>query len=157
MSTITLLDDIDKRIIQMLQVNARWTIREMALELNLSTTPIFNRIKRLEKEGVISKYTAIINPEKIGKKLHAFVHISLKEHSIKEVNNILDQLTSFEEVLECHQVTGDADFVLKVLTTDIASYNEFVTKKLFSVKNISNIRSHLSLEVKKYTTQISVD
>lgn len=154
---MTVLDELDKRILVMLQENARWTIRDMATELELSTTPIFNRIKRLEKKGVISKYTAIINPEKIGKKLFAFVHISLKEHSINEVEKILSQLTSFDEVLECHYVTGDADFVLKVLTTDIESFNFFVTKKLFSVKNISNIRSHLSLEVKKYSTEISLD
>jgi DNA-binding Lrp family transcriptional regulator len=153
---MTELDELDKKILVMLQENARWTLRDMATELNLSTTPIFSRIKRLEKEGVISKYTAIINPEKIGKKLYAFVHISLKDHSIEEVEKILTQLTSFEEVLECHYVTGDADFFLKVLTTDIESYNQFVTKKLFSVKNISNIRSHLSLEVKKNTTEISI-
>ncbi len=149
-----MIDTLDRKILKLLQHNARITLRDMADQLDTSTTPIFNRIKRMEKEGIIDRYTVIVNPEKLGKKLQAFVQLSLKDHGEKVVANLLEKITSFDEVLECHYVTGDADFILKVVTEDIQSYNTFITKKLFSVENIGNIRSNLSLEVKKYTTAI---
>ncbi len=149
-----MIDSLDHKILSLLQQNARITLRDMADQLDTSTTPIFNRIKKMEKEGIIDRYTVIVNPEKLGKKLQAFVQLSLKDHSEKVVSRLLEKITSFDEVMECHYVTGDADFILKVVTDDIQSYNTFITKKLFSVQNIGNIRSNLSLEIKKYTTAI---
>ncbi len=141
----------------MLQQDGRMTIRDMAQQLNLSTTPIFNRIKRLEQEGVIEKYVAQINPKKVDKGLFAFVHISIKEHSKEAVDDIVGQVTSFPEVLECHYVTGGADFVLKVLVKNMEEYNYFVTEKLFTVKNIAKIDSLLSLSMPKHTTRIHLE
>ncbi len=151
------LDKIDYRIIGMLQEDGRMTIRDMAQQLNLSTTPIFNRIKRLEQEGVIEKYVAKINPKKVDKALYAFVHISIKEHSKEAVDTIVGQVVSFKEVLECHYVTGGADFVLKVLVKNMEEYNAFVTEKLFTVPNIGKIDSLLSLSMPKHTTTIPID
>ncbi len=151
------LDHIDYQIIDMLQHDGRMTIRDMALQLKLSTTPIFNRIKKLEQEGVIEKYVAQINPKKVGKSLYAFVHISIKEHSKDAVDSIVAQVISFPEVLECHYVTGGADFVLKVIVKNMEEYNVFVTEKLFTVANIAKIDSLLSLSMPKHSSKIPLD
>ena len=151
------LDRIDYQIIDMLQQDGRMTIRDMATQLNLSTTPIFNRIKRLEQDGVIEKYVAQINPKKVNKALYAFVHLSIKEHSKEAVDHIVGQVTSFPEVLECHYVTGGADFVLKVLVRNMEEYNVFVTEKLFTVANIAKIDSLLSLSMPKHTSSVPLD
>jgi len=111
-------DDIDIRILEILQDNAKATIKEMANELGLSTTPIFERIKRLEAQDVITK--------------------------------------CHHEVIECHHVTGDSDFLIVLLTKDIETYNDFITKKLFKVSNVGKVRSSFSLSVKKQATAISL-
>ena len=151
------LDKIDYQIIDMLQQDGRMTIRDMAQRLKLSTTPIFNRIKKLEADGVIEKYIAQINPKKVDKGLFAFVHLSIKEHSKEAVDAIVEQVTGFKEVMECHYVTGGADFVLKVLVKNMEEYNAFVTEKLFTVKNIGKIDSLLSLSMPKHSSSIPLD
>ncbi len=148
------LDELDVKILSFLQDDSRMTIRDIAKQLNISTTPIFNRIKRLEKEGVIERYVAIVNAEKVGKMLFAFVFLSLKDHSKDTVEKMEKQVTSFSEVLECHYVTGGADFFLKVIVKDIKEYNAFISEKLFSVKNIGKIESLLSLSMAKSTNVI---
>jgi DNA-binding Lrp family transcriptional regulator len=151
------LDKIDYQIIDMLQHDGRMTIRDMAQKLNLSTTPIFNRIKKLEQDGVIEKYIALINPKKVDKGLFAFVHLSINEHSKEAVDSIVEQVTGFKEVMECHYVTGGADFVLKVLVKNMEEYNSFVTDKLFTVKSIGKIDSLLSLSMPKHSSRIPLD
>jgi len=148
------LDELDIKILSYLQEDGRMTIRDIAEKLNISTTPIFNRIKRLEKEKVIDKYVAIVNAEKVGKNLFAFVFLSLKDHSKEAVEKMEKQMTGFSEVLECHYVTGGADFFLKVIVQDIKEYNLFISEKLFSVKNIGKIESLLSLSMAKSTSVI---
>ena len=151
------LDELDIQILTFLQEDSRMTIRDIAKELNISTTPIFNRIKRLEKEQVIDRYVAIVNAEKVGKNLFAFVFLSLKDHSREAVEEMETQVTRFSEVLECHYVTGGADFFLKVVVNDIKQYNSFISEKLFSVKNIGKIESLLSLSMTKSTNFIPLD
>jgi len=146
------LDTTDLQILKLLQKNARLTIKEIAGQLNLSTTPIFDRMKKLEKEKVIDRYVALVNPEKVGKELFAFVHISLKEHAQPEVENFVSQVIEFEEVMECYHVTGEADFVLKVVLENIAAYNKFVLEKLSVVNNIGKVESRFCLSVRKYST-----
>lgn len=148
------LDELDIKILNFLQRDSRMTIREMAKELNISTTPIFNRIKRLEREEVIDRYVAIVNAEMVGKNLFAFVFLSLKDHSKEAVEMMEKQVTSFPEVMECHYVTGGADFFLKVIVKDIKEYNYFMSERLFSVKNIGKIESLLSLNMAKSTNEV---
>ena len=150
------LDSVDIKILELLQKNARLTIKEIAGQLNLSTTPIFDRMKRLEKEKVIDRYVALVNPAKIGKTLIAFVHISLKEHARPEVEKFVEQVIQFKEVLECYHVTGDADFVLKVALSNIEAYNQFVLERLSVVSNIGKVESRFCLSTRKYTTQFPV-
>ena len=143
------LDEIDYKILNLLQTNARVTIKELSSQLNLSTTPVFARIKKMEKEGIIDKYIAVLNPEKLGKKLNAFANISIKDHSKKAVEAFVETIVDFPEVMECHYVTGSADFIVKVLVEDIEKYNLFILEKLSAVPNIGKVESLFSMSVGK--------
>ena len=148
------LDASDLQILNLLQQDGRMTIKELSKRLNLSTTPIFERIKKLEKSGIIDRYIAVLNPEKLGKKLTAFAHISIKDHSKKQVEGFVEQVISFPEVLECHYVTGASDFMIKVLVEDIEKYNYFVMNKLSVVPNIGKVESLFSMSVRKKTMTV---
>lgn len=150
------IDKTDKQILRFLQKDSNITIRELSKALSLSTTPIFKRIKRMEELGIIEGYHAKLNPEKLGKKLFAFVQVSLKEHTKAKVHKMMDKLVKMDEIQECHYVTGGADLLLKVLVKDMEAYNHFVTEKLFTVSNISRIESLLSLTSKKNTFSVSI-
>lgn len=154
MSVTRKLDETDHKILHLLQQNARMTVKEMSEQLNLSTTPIFERIKKLEKSGIIDHYTAVINQEILGKKLTAFAHISFKDHSKELIAAFEGKILALPEVQECHYVTGGADFIIKILVRDIERYKEFITEKLFSIPNIARIESFLSLQVKTKTSQM---
>ena len=119
------LDDTDKKILELLQNNAKLTIREIAAQLNLSTTPIFDRIKRLEKNQIIVKHVALLDKTKIGKKLTCFVQISIKDHSLALVKEFTRKVNSLDEVMECYHISGDADYMIKVVVRDMDEYNDF--------------------------------
>ena len=148
------LDPTDLKILNLLQQDGRMTIKELSNQLNLSTTPVFERIKKLERSGIIDRYMAVLNPEKLGKKLTAFAHISIKDHSKEQVEAFVERVVSFPEVLECHYVTGAADFLIKVLVDDIEKYNLFVLEKLSVAPNIGKVESLFSLSVRKKTIEI---
>jgi len=151
------LDHIDKAILNFLQHDSRITIKEMATQLHLSTTPIFERLKRLEKNGVIQNYVAIVDAKKIGKKLKAFVSISMKDHSLVALEKFAKQINEFPEIIECHHITGESDFLLKVLVEDIGAYNTFVTEKLSAVPNVGNVVTSFALSTRKHTTAMLVE
>ena len=150
------LDKIDKQILVLLQKNARITVKEISNQLNLSSTPIFERIKKLEKHGIIDHYTAVLNDEKFGKKLNAFAHISLRNHSKAMIASFVNQIEEIPEIMECHYVAGGADFILKILVQDMEEYNEFLMEKLLDIPNIGKMESFLSLTVSKKTSVISL-
>lgn len=151
------LDSTDRHILNLLQQDARMTIKEIASQLNLSTTPIFERIKRLERNGVISRYVAILDPKLVHKKLSAFVQISIIDHSRVGLEAFTQQVITYPEVMECHHVTGDSDFILKIVVEDIERYNQFVTEKLSNVPNIGKVQSSFSLSTSKFTTAYEID
>ena len=149
--TINNLDTIDLKILDLLQEDARMTIKEMSGKLNLSTTPVYERIKKLEKQKFIDHYTVVLNTDKLGKKVTAFANISIKDHSKTLVNAFVERVMAFPEVLECHFVTGTSDFMIKVMVEDIEKYNLFVLEKLSAVPNIGKVESLFSLSVRKKT------
>ena len=151
------LDPTDKAILKLLQENSRLTIKEIAHQLNLSTTPIFDRMKKMEKNGVINKYVAIIDQKLIGKGLTVFTHISISKHGKDALNAFVKAITPFPEVLECHHISGDADFMLKLVLNDIEAYNEFILEKLSVIPNIGKVESRFSLSQRKYTSTIPID
>ena len=151
------IDDIDAKLLSLLQQDGRQTIKELAAQLEMSTTPIFERIKKLEKAGIIDHYAAVLNPDKLGKKLYAFAHISLKDHSKKLVDEFTQQIIEVPQVMECHYVTGDSDFILKILLDDMEKYREFVMNSLFEMSNIAKVETFLSLSVSKQSNVIVLD
>ncbi len=151
------LDKTDKAILRLIQEDSRMTIKEIAGHLNLSTTPIFDRLKRLEKQGVIQKYVALIDPKKLGKKLNAFIHCAIIDHSNRGIDVFVEHIQKYPEVMECHHVTGDSDFLLKVVVNDIEAYNKFVTEKLSIVPNINKVKTSFALSTRKWTTVYKVD
>jgi DNA-binding Lrp family transcriptional regulator len=150
------LDATDKAILKRLQGNSRLTLKEIAGQLNLSTTPVFDRIKKLEKAGVISKYVALVDPKKVGKNLTVFINISIKEHDKMAINEFVAAITQFSEVQECHHITGNADFLIKLVLADIEAYNQFILDKLSVIPHIGRVESRFSLSERKSTTVISI-
>jgi len=148
------IDEIDSQILDILQHNGKTTIKEMANQLGMSTTPIFERLKKLENSGIIDHYAAVLNTEKLNKKLYAFAHISLKDHSKGHVEEFTKQIVKIPEVLECHYVTGDSDFILKILLGNMEEYRDFMMNQLFDMSNIAKIESFLSLDVLKKSNRI---
>lgn len=150
------IDDIDCQLLELLQRNGRATVKELSQQLGLSSTPVFERIKKLEKSGVIDHYAAMLNTDKLGKKLYAFAHISLKDHSKELVEAFTQQIIKIPQVLECHYVTGDTDFILKILLNDMEKYRQFMMNQLFDMSNIAKVESFLSLSVSKNTNYIKL-
>ena len=136
------IDDIDKKILAFLHEDAFLSNKEMALRLGMSATPIHERIKRMEKDGVITGYRAMINPAKLGKSLTVFCDISLKEHAAEYLNQFEKDVMNLKEVAECYCVSGHSDFLLKIVVTDMDEYREFILHKLASIKNIGHAQSH---------------
>jgi Lrp/AsnC family leucine-responsive transcriptional regulator len=136
------IDAIDKQILAFLHEDAFLSNKEMATRLGMSTTPIHERIKRMEKDGIITGYRAMINPTKLGKSLTVFCDISLKEHAAEFLNQFEGDVMSLPEVQECYCVSGQSDFLLKIVVSDMDEYRNFILHKLASIKNIGNAQSH---------------
>ena len=148
------LDIIDFDLLRMLQKDAKLTTKEIAARVNLSPTPVYERIKRLEKEGLIEKYTAIVNAEKVGKNLTVFCNIILKEHTKEIVNKFVRDIVSLKEVVECYNISGDYDFLLKIVIRDMKHYQYFVINELGSVENIGNAHSTFVIGVTKHSYSV---
>src|SRR5210317_2083955 len=120
------LDSIDYKILELLQEDAKQTNKELSGKLNLSITAVYERIKKLEKDGVIKKYVALINKEKIAKAFVAFCHIKLVKHTQEYVVQFEKDVARLDEVTECYHISGDYDYILKVHVEDMQSFREFM-------------------------------
>jgi Lrp/AsnC family transcriptional regulator, leucine-responsive regulatory protein len=150
------LDTTDRAILKLLQENALLTTKELSHQLHLSYTPIYERVRKLEKEGVVKKYVAIVNREKIGKNLVAFCNISLKEHSRANGEKFVAAVLSFEEVTECYNISGGYDFMLKVVVDDMPAYQRFLMDKLGAMDSIGNTHSIFVMSEIKQETALRV-
>ncbi|MBB6001920.1 Lrp/AsnC family transcriptional regulator [Arcicella rosea] len=151
------LDNIDLQILQFLQANALMTNKEIASRLNLTTTPIHERIKRLENEGVIEKYTAILNKSKLGKSLVVLVDVTLKEHAASFLEQFEKDVLLLPEVVECYCISGGSDFLLKVLVKDMDEYRHFILHKLATLSNIGNAQSRFVVNEIKSQTPVPIN
>jgi DNA-binding Lrp family transcriptional regulator len=142
-----ILDLIDRGILEALKKNSKITVKSLSEKLKLSTTPIFERIKKMEKAGVIESYTIKVNEELIGNRLVAFAHISLLNHSKKYFHELENNLNEISDIVECHAVSGNTDFIVKILVEDMDDYKNFIMEKLFAVPNIGKVESFISLNV----------
>lgn len=150
------LDKTDVQILAFLQENSKLTNKEIAAQLNLTTTPVYERIKKMEREGIINKYVALINPQKVGLKLTAFCNISLKEHSTSFIRKFENEIFTFPEVSECYHIAGMFDYLLKVVVADMTAYQNFITNKLASLDNIGQVQSSFVMTRIKESTVIEL-
>ena len=150
-TTSTSVDEKDIAILRILQKNAKATVQEIASQIHLSTTPVHDRIKRMEQNGVIKQYVALVDKSKINKGLMVICYVSLKEHSKlaggKFINNIMDM----PEVLECYSISGEFDFMLKILTENMDTYYNFHVNKLSQAENLGHVQSVFVMGVVKET------
>lgn len=150
------LDPIDLQILDLLQEDSRITIKRMSEILKLSATPVFERIKKLEKNGYIKKYVALLNERKLGLKQVIFINLTLKEHTRSYLEKFVKEVKEFPEVIECYRITGNFDFLIKVLVEDIESYETFILTKLSLLSNLGNVQSHIALSESKNSTKIKL-
>jgi DNA-binding Lrp family transcriptional regulator len=144
-------DEIDQKLLNLLQENSRITIRKLSEKLFLSTTPIYERIKKLEKAGLIKQYITLLDPKKIDKNLIVYISINLASHTKKAVESFEREIDKLDEVTECYYVSGNYDFLLKVYCRDMDDYHDFITDKLSVIDNISQFYSSFVLTNSKLT------
>lgn len=135
------LDDIDIKILKALQRNAKLTTKELAEEVHLSPTPVFERQKRLEREGYIKRYMAVLDAEKLGNGIIVFCNIVLKQHGKEYGRQFMAAITEIEEITECYNTSGDYDFMMKVYVRDMKHYQDFVLNTLGEVDCIGSLHS----------------
>ncbi len=146
------MDRTDRRILNILQANGRITNSKLAAEIGISPPAMLERVKRLEASGMIQRYAALIDREKAGFGLLAIIILSVSMSQITSLTDVKLRLTALEEVLECFQLTGDVDFLLKVAAKDMPSYTAFINNKLTGIPGIQNIRTSFVLDTLKNTT-----
>jgi len=135
------LDEIDRKLLNILQTDSRITVRELSEKLHLSTTPVHERIKKLEGNGYIQQYIAVLDPKLLGKRLIVYISVSLVTHTKEAVDEFEAAMERLDEVMECYYISGNADFLVKVYCNDMDDYHSFITYKFSVIKNITQFYS----------------
>ena len=148
------LDSIDIKMLQQLQKNSRLTIKELGALVQLSPSPVFERMKRLERKGFIKKYVAVLDAEKIEHGFVAFCHLSMKQHSYENAQRIMQAVQGIPEIVECYNISGDYDFMLKIYTKDMKQYQQFILKILGDMDCIGSLHSTFVLGEVKNSYQL---
>jgi Lrp/AsnC family leucine-responsive transcriptional regulator len=150
------MDLIDKKLLQLLQTDSKKTTKELSLKLNLSVTAVYERIKKLEREGIIDKYVVLVNRSKAGKGFVVFCHLKLIQHTREFLTKFESEVVKLSEVLECHHVSGDYDYILKIAVKDMEAYRAFLVTKLTTLEHIGSTHSTFMISEVKNTTVLSV-
>nr|WP_321236652.1 Lrp/AsnC family transcriptional regulator [uncultured Psychroserpens sp.] len=150
------LDAIDKKLLHFLQEDSKQTNKELSNKLNLSVTAVYERIKKLEREGIISNYVALIDKKAVDKGFVTFCSIKLLQHTKSYVVDFEKEVTKLDEVLECYHISGDYDYLLKVLVADMDEFREFMVKKLTTISHIGSTHSAFMINEVKHTTAITI-
>ena len=148
------LDKKDMAILKLLQENARVTVKEISEKIHLSTTPVHERIKRMEESGVIKQYVTLLDHSKVKKGLIVICYVSLKEHSKNAGNKFIKTIHELNEVTECYNISGEFDFMLKVICEDMNGYYDFHVNKLSQIENMGHVQSIFVMGVIKQTHQL---
>ena len=151
------LDKTDRKLLSILQNDSTVSLNELAEEVNLTTTPCWKRLKRLEDNGVINKRVALLNPERLGLFFTAFVLVKTIDHSHEWYHRFVETVTPFPEVMEFYRMAGEYDYMMKVQVEDMKCFDEFYKKLVNSVDGISNVTSTFAMEPLKYTTALPID
>lgn len=150
------IDPIDLAILKQLQNNSDINIKELASKINLTPTPVYERIKRLERDGYIMKYVALLDKQKLKKGMTVFCNVRLKEHAKNVGANFVKDIVALPEIVECYNIAGDYDFMLKIMVADVASYQDFVMHKLSTIENIGNTNSIFVMGEIKHSTALPI-
>jgi len=150
------LDTIDKNLLKFLQQDSKQTNKELSVKLNLSVTAVYERIKKLEREGIIKKYVTLLNPQKVDLDLLVFCQIKLVQHAKEYLTKFEEEVTQLEEVLECFHVSGEYDYLLKVLVKDMEHFRNFMVTKLTTIQHIGSTQSSFVINQVKNSTLITL-
>ena len=147
-----MMDALDKKLLMLLQSDTKKTTKVLSLQLNLSVTAVYERIKKLERERIISKYVALLDRNKIDKSFVVFCHIKLTQHSREYLTKFEQEVIKLNEVLECFHVSGEYDYILKICIKDMQAYREFIVNKLTKIEHIGSTQSTFMIGEVKNTT-----
>ena len=148
------LDKMDLEILRLLQENARITVKEISDKVHLSTTPVHERIKRMEESGVIKQYATLVDHTKVKKGLMVICYVSLKQHSKSAGDQFIKIILELNEVIECYNISGEFDFMLKVVSEDMNEYYDFHVNKLSQIENMGHVQSVFVMGIIKQTHQL---
>lgn len=148
------MDRIDRRILQTLQQDGKLANNELAQQVGLSASPCLRRVKQLEDDGIIEKYVALVNPQKVNLGLTVFARIWLKGQDAKTVNHFIDSVREIPEIVECQLMAGDCDFFLRIVVSDLDAYRKFQIQHLNKITGIQNVKTEIPLQSIKQTTEL---
>lgn len=148
------LDPMDVKILSELQKNARVSNHDLAQRVGLSPSPCWRRVKRLEEDGIIRRYAALLDPEQVGLHLTAFAHISLENHHSATVQEFDTAIQSEDAVLECFSTSGEYDYLVRVITPSIADYEAFLSSVLMQIPAVRSVNTSFVLKCNKSTTTL---
>lgn len=154
MQSDIILDTTDLQILRALQENARLTTKELAARVHLSTTPVFERMKRLEREGFIKRYVAVLDAEKLGRGFTVFCSVKLKQMTRGVARDFISVIRDIPQVAECYNISGEYDYLLKIQAPDMKYYNEFIINVLGTIDSIGSILSSFVMDEIKNTHAI---
>ena len=150
------IDNIDKKILETLQEDGRIRNSDLAKIINISPPPTSERVKKLENNGYIKKYIALVDPIKVGITCFTYVEVTLVRHGKDAVERFMNSIVEIEEVLECYHITGDADFLLKIATKDIPTYEQFIIHTLTALPDVQHLKTLVVLSTLKQETKIPI-
>lgn len=149
-------DETDKKLLLFLQQDAKQTTKELSYKLGLSVTAVYERVKKLENNGVISKYVAILDKTKIDRNFTILCHVKLIQHKKEYVMQFEKEVMNLQEVIECFHVSGDYDYILKICVKDMEDYRNFMLTKLTTLQHIASTHSSFTISEVKNTTEITL-
>ncbi len=151
------LDKIDFKILKILQENGRITNIQLSQDIGLSPAPTLERVRKLESSGFIKSYHAVADSSKLGLSIKTFIQVTLNYHKGDPIQSFIKQIQRIDEVMECHHVTGAADFLLKVMVKDILSYERLILDKLSKIQEIGNLQTLMILSTPKSSPRLPLD
>lgn len=151
------LDRIDKKLLSLLQKDSKQTTKMLSLQLNLSVTAVYERIKKLEREGIIAKYVAIVDKKKVDKSFQVFCHVKLLQHSLTYLRHFEEEILKLDEVVECFHLSGDYDYLLKIFVKDMEAYRAFMVTKLTTIEYIGSTHSTFTISEVKDSNEVVLD
>jgi len=150
-------DRLDRRILELIQDNARISNTELANTVGLSPSPCWRRVRALEDKGVIRSYVTLVSPEAIGLPVNVWVHVTLEEQVERRLEHFEKAVVARPEVMECYLMTGESDYLLRVVVPDVAAYQTFLLEHLTRIEGIASIKSSFALKQVKYKTALPLD